>query len=284
MKGCERCRGFLVEALYGELDPEEKSFLDGHIGSCPACAAEFKALKETMKAMDKRVRREPGREFWDGYWDRLSRRLEMEKETGTEKARRSWGKKPGGIRTWAPRWAFQAAAAVALIVAGILIGRTLFAPRRLPVVAALPAVEVPPVQPAANDPLVRARSYVDRSKLVLLALVNFDPASEDPYALDLPLQKQVSRQLVKQAGELKSDLKDPGQRRLRELVADLETVLLQISNLESRNDLEAVGFVKQGVANRGLFFKINLSEMGGDLSRAGGGPAPEKSPSQKIKT
>jgi len=284
MKGCERCRGFLVEALYGELDPEEKSFLDGHIGSCPACAAEFKALKETMKAMDKRVRREPGREFWDGYWDRLSRRLEMEKETGTEKARRSWGKKPGGIRTWAPRWAFQAAAAVALIVAGILIGRTLFAPRRLPVVAALPAVEVPPVQPAANDPLVRARSYVDRSKLVLLALVNFNPTSEDPYALDLPLQKQVSRQLVKQAGQLKSDLKDPGQRRLRELVADLETVLLQISNLESRNDLEAVGFVKQGVANRGLFFKINLSEMGGDLSPAGGEPAPEKSPSQKIKT
>jgi hypothetical protein len=54
-------------------------------------------------------------------------------------------------------------------------------------------------------------------------------------------------------------LKGPGQRRLRELVADLETVLLQIANLESGNDLEAVEFVKQGVENRGLLLKINLS-------------------------
>jgi hypothetical protein len=118
---------------------------------------------------------------------------------------------------------------------------------------------------------------------VLLALVNYNPATEDPYALNLPYQKQVSQELVMQAGGLKSDLKKPGQRRLRGLVADLETILLQIANLESENDLEAVEFVKQGVENRGVLFKINLSEMGGDLSRGGRGAAPEKLPSPKTK-
>ncbi len=284
MKGCKECRGLLIEALYGELNPEAKSFFDGHIGSCRACAAEFKALSETMKAMDRRVHRDPGREFWDGYWDRLSRRLEIEERTAAEKASPSWRKRPGRFASFAPGWTFQAAAAIALIVAGIIVGRALFSPRRLPVEAARQAVKAPAVQAAATDPVLRARSYVDRSKLVLLALVNYVPPAAGPYALDLSLEKQVSRELVRQAGGIRSDLKGPGRRRLRELVTDIETILLQIANLESRNDFEAVEFVKQGVENWGIFLKINLSEMGGDLSLTGREPAPEKPPSQKIKT
>jgi hypothetical protein len=100
--------------------------------------------------------------------------------------------------------------------------------------------------------------------------------------LDLPFQKQVSQELVSQAGDLKSDLKDPSQRRLRKLVVDLETILLQIANLESKNDLEAVEFVKQGVENGGLLLKINLNEMGRDLSGGGRRAAAEKSPAQKT--
>jgi len=281
MKDCKRCRGLLVEALYGKLDPEAKSFFDGHIGSCPACAAEFKALTEILKTMDERVRPDPGQDFWDGYWHRLARR--MEKEKAAEKLPRSWGKKLVRIWSLSPRWGFQAAAALVLIVAGILIGRMVFSPGRTPVDSAQQAVPAPSVQPEEEDPVLRARSYVDRSKLVLLALVNYNPATEDAYALNLPYQKKVSQQLVKQAGELKSDLKKPGQRRLRELVTDLETILLQIANLETANNLEAVEFVKQGVENRGVLLKINLSEMGGDLSRGGRTAAAEKSPAQKIK-
>jgi hypothetical protein len=281
MRACKKCRGLLVEALYGELDPKQKTFFENHIGACPSCATEFKALTEALRTMDKRVRPELGQDFWDGYWDRLSRRLEEER--AVQETSRSWGKPLSWIWSLRPRWAFQAAAALVLIVAGILIGRTILSPPRGPVEVARQEVQAPPVQPGEGDPVLRARSYVDRSKLVLLALVNYDPRSEDPYGLDLPFQKQVSQQLVNQAGELKSDLKDPSQRRLRELVADLETILLQIANLELKNGLEAVEFVKQGVENRGLLLKINLSEMGGDLSRGERGAAPAKSPYQKTK-
>jgi len=281
MKGCKKCRGLLVGALYGELDSRQKAFFENHIGACPSCAAEFKALTETLKTMDERVRPEPGQEFWDGYWDRLSQR--MRQEGAAEETPRSWAKTLG--RTWnlAPRWAFQAAAAVALVAIGVFVGRLIFFPRPAPLDVSRQAVQAPGSQPAQDDAVQRAKNYVDRSKLVLLALVNYDSKSEDPYGLDLPFQKQVSQQLVKQAGGLKSDLKNPGQRRLRELVADLETILLQIANLESENDLEAVEFVKQGVENRGIFFKINLSEMGGDLSRDGRGAVSEKPLNQKTK-
>ena len=283
MKGCKKFRGLIIEALGEKLDPETSSFLEAHIRSCSRCAAEFIGLDEMLKTMDKRFRRDPGREFWDGYWDRLSRRLEMEKaaaEYAPGSPRKWLGRLAGGTR----RWAYQAGAAVVLIAAGIIIGRAVFSPRPLPIEAIRPAGEAPEGQTAATDPILRARSYVDRSKLVLLALVNYVPPAVDPHALDLSLEKQVSRELVRQAGGLKSDLKGPARRRLRELVTDLETVLLQISNLEPPDDFEAVEFVKQGVESRGIFLKINLSEMGGDLSFSGREPAPEKAPSQKIKT
>jgi len=281
MKGCKKCRGLLVGALYGELDPQQKVFFENHSGACPSCAAEFKALAETLKTMDERIRPEPGPEFWDGYWSRLSRR--MGEEDAVEEAPRSWAKTLGRAWNLAPRWAFQAAAAVALVAIGVFVGRSLFSPRPAPLDISRQAVQAPDAQPAQSDARQRAKNYVDRSKLVLLALVNYDSKSEDPYGLDLPFQKQVSQELVSQAGEIKADLKDPSQRRLRELVSDLETILLQIANLESENDLEAVEFVKQGVENRGIFLKINLSEMGGDLSRGGPGGVPEKPLNQKTK-
>jgi hypothetical protein len=280
MKECNRCRDLFVEALYDELDAEAKAFFANHLASCPTCAVEHKAMVETLQTMDTRVRPDPGRSFWDGYWDRLAGR--MERERAAVRAFRPWWKRLGRISSLSPRWAFQAAASVVLIVVGVLIGRSVFSPRPAPLDITRPTAQAPAVQPAADDPVLRAQNYIDQSKLVLLALVNHNPATEDSYALNLPYQKQISQRLVTEAGRLRSDLKDPGQRRLRELVSDLETILIQIANLESENDFEAVEFVKQGVENRGLLLKINLSEMGGDLPRGKPKPLDEKTPSRKT--
>ncbi len=279
MNACKKCRSFLVEALYDELEPKAKSFFERHTSSCPGCAAEFRALMETLRTMDRRTRPEPEPEFWNGYWDRLSFRLEKDELSGHVSS--PWWRNPGRVWKFAPRWVYQTAAAVALLVIGVWIGRTVFVQRQVPLDVATQTRAVPSVQPAGTNPVLRARDYIDRSKLVLLALVNYDPAAEDPYALDLRRQKQVSRELVNEAGQIKSDLKDPRQRRLRELVTDLETILLQIANLEAENDLEAVEFVKQGVENRGILLKINLSEMSEEFSKPGDRSSIDQTPSRK---
>jgi len=281
MKECNRCCSLFVEALYDELDADAKAVFELHLDSCPSCAAEYKAMAETLRTMDNRVRPDPGRSFWDGYWERLTGR--MEKEQPAVAVSRPWWRRLGRISSLFPRWTYQAAAAVILIVLGVFIGRSVFSPRPAPLDISRQRAQAPRVIPAPDDPVLRAQNYIDRSKLVLLALVNHNPVTEDSYALNLPYQKQISQRLVTEAGRLRSDLKAPGQRRLRELVSDLETILIQIANLESENDFEAVEFVKQGVENRGLLLKINLSEMRGDL--AGGNPKPldEKNPSKKTK-
>jgi anti-sigma factor RsiW len=73
MNDCRSCKDRMIEALYGELGPADRERFDRHICTCPECASEYSLLGATLRLMDKRERPDPGPEFWDGYWDRLSR-------------------------------------------------------------------------------------------------------------------------------------------------------------------------------------------------------------------
>ena len=56
-------------------------------------------------------------------------------------------------------------------------------------------------------------------------------------------------------------LSDLHERRLRELVFELELILIQIANLETTGDLEAVDLIRDTVSNKEVLLKINLEKM-----------------------
>ena len=51
------------------------------------------------------------------------------------------------------------------------------------------------------------------------------------------------------------------ERTHEELIASLEMILLQIANLESENDIEAIEIVKEGVNKQGVLMEINLTDL-----------------------
>jgi hypothetical protein len=280
MTECLKCKDMMIEALYGELGEAEKRAFDEHLGACPECASEYSVLGATLRVMDGRKRSDPGPEFWDGYFDRLSRRMEAEggRETaGTVPPSLPLRARIARLFSSLPRWSYQVAGAAALLLVGILIGRGLLvkpntlvtAENRTGGGATDDQVRLLAASDAASD---RAYDYLERSKVLLLGLVNYDPGTEDPYALDLPRRKEVSRGLVSEAADIRSGLTSPGQSRLKELVSELERILLQIANLEAGQNLDAVEIVKEGVEQTGLFLKIDLTRM----ARDAGGPAPKK--------
>jgi len=260
MNECKRCQNLVAEAFYGDLSGDKKRFFEDHLLQCDSCSAAFKEMSSTLGVMEKRTRPEPDDSFWDGYWDRLTARMQAEKVFITqaqEKPRKSFF----GVKLF-PRWAFQAAAATALIVVGIFLGRALFAPGPQGIQTA--GIDGTQSQVTPGIELAqRTQAYVQRSKVLLMGLVNFDPSEQDLYTLDLPYQRQASRDLLQEAGWLKQELGDAHQRRLQELVSDLEAILLQIANLEAEQDLEAVELVQTGVESRGIFLKIHLADVGG---------------------
>ena len=254
MSDCKKCQDLFGEAFYEELNAEQKNFLESHIRVCEGCESEYDEMTSTLKVMEKRTRPEPDQAYWNGYWNKLARRMEDEK-TITPKSESWWR-----AFTFVPKWAYQTAAALLLVFLGVFFGRMVFSPPVSDTKQAhrpgLISQQGPGVELAS-----RTQNYIERSKLMLLALVNFDPETEDSYALNLPYQQQISKELVQEASYLKNKLADSGQRRLGNLIADLEVILLQIANLESEYDFDAIDIVKEGVNRRGILMQINLTDI-----------------------
>jgi hypothetical protein len=278
MSDCNKCKSLFLEAFYEELDAQQNQLFKDHLQVCKSCQSGFDEMKSTLKFMSKRVRPEPGKDFWNTYEERLARRIKKAEEPQVK--RESWLKKLLRPFGFAPKWVYQAAAALALIIVGVLMGRMIFFP---PVSEIQQASQQPALitqQQPGTELVLRTQNYIERSKLILLALVNFDPAREDPYALDFPYQQRISRELVQEASFLKRELAESDQGRLENLIAGLEVILLQIANLESENDFEAIELVKEGVNSRGILIEINLTDLRRSIRR-GKGLMPPEQPSPK---
>jgi hypothetical protein len=273
MKKCSYWRKQIPEALYEELDTSSRSELELHLNTCGRCAGLYRAMAETVKQMDIRPAPDREAEFWEAYWDGLERRMarvtsgrnekEAKETTGTNESAFKPGRALG-----LPRWAYYALGATLLLVSGIFIGRTFFrqaielaqSTDEVPLKSA-PNVQSKVATTVAESPLAaRASRYLKRSRVLLLALVNFDPEAEGTFGLNLPLQKKTSEELIQEAAVLKKELRS-SDRRLERLVSDLEMILLQIANLKSGTDVAAVEIIKSGVQNKDILFKINLNEV-----------------------
>lgn len=258
MNQCKQSKDLFDEALCKELNKEQKLFLENHLQECPKCRYEFEEANAMFNFMKKRIRQEPGPAFWDDYWEKLRDRMEKENvlQSKCKKTRKTFFRYFQFLN-FSPRWVVQAAAALVLVVIGIFIGREIFPPSSIK--------EPSPVVVSGFEPGTklyhRAHNFVERSKVILLAMVNFDPETEDSYVLNLPYQQRISRELLQQAGGLKSELADLDQRQLRELISDLEIILLQVANLDSNSDISAVKLVKNGVKIRGVLFKMQLTDI-----------------------
>jgi len=258
MSDCRKCRAMFTEALSDEFSQEQRQWFFDHINACPDCDAEYQALIRAVQTMKQRTLDEPGDAFWDTYWDRLEKKLPDRQQTGFPQ--RTWWQQLSGRGRFQPQLAYRFAVGVALIAVGVLIGKFYFSGSEpTPHTLVMQAKRDTSAQHVALE--TRTNRYLDRSKILLLGLVNFDTKNEDAYALDIPYQKQISQDLVQEADYLKDQLTEPSQQQVRELIISLEMILLQIANFENQNDLAAIEVVKSGVDETGILLKINLDMM-----------------------
>jgi hypothetical protein len=236
---CRRCRSYFTAALYGELSARQQAVFQSHLESCPACAAEFEALSVTLKVMDRREPLEPAQAYWEGYWQRLLARLN--------------GDTARSLRLTISEWLIQSWES---ITAGILIGRF--------------AIQWPgPVGPN-GEPVMSAAAlqfnqdayrYLDRAKTLLTGIQNVDVRRDDLRVLDIPRQQLISQELLQQARELRNTPQEVADSRIRELVEEIELVLLPLANSEGANLRWTIHLVQEGIARNAILLKITLTEL-----------------------
>lgn len=296
MTTCDRYHAWMVEAIYQELDDARRSEFEDHVHACADCTALFAELQATAETMNQRRRPDPGPEFWNGYWQRLQQRVAREGSAVVDASRFARRRSLGS-------WGYRVAAVVAVLAAGVWIGRTVFAPSGVdaPQVAVEPVRDDSPARseeprdsavtrPDSEAQLARddvkaplpidspagertsesqgrptdagvvlassdeeAHRYIERSQLLLLAVLN-GPDDAAHYGA----QRERAGELVRVASSVREGSSD---RRVQELVGQLELILREIAHLEENSDVDAVDVIRNRVDREGVLLRINLEQM-----------------------
>ncbi|HEX6789736.1 MAG TPA: zf-HC2 domain-containing protein [Candidatus Krumholzibacteria bacterium] len=292
---CERCRDMMVEALYGELDPAAQREFEAHVDGCTECAALHREMRTTMSAMNERRRPEPDEGYWETYYARLEARMSREqsvvdgaKFTARRRSNVSWGYRVA---------AAVAVLALGVWIGRSTLGPGTPGERNVTITQNTPAdtirdrnapadtargadndrdtpgreaIEGPAtrgtrapgngkIQLASAD--VRAREYIERSQVLLLALVNATPDTSAAAVSDFDTRRRRAGMLVREASTLRDELPGSENRRMRELVTDLQLILREIANLENEKDLDGVQIIRNRVDREGVLLQIDVQQM-----------------------
>jgi hypothetical protein len=247
MISCRDCKDRMVEAVYGELGVADRRAFDEHIVACLDCAADFAGLDQTRRAMNTRKPSPPSEDILESAWPDFLSRLRA------SEAGRAWSHR-GTVR----RWVMNLAAASALIVIGVLIGR------HGQLNPWPQSVKLEPNEaPAAAGPTLddRVGRYLEKSKLVLMSVDNMNTAAYEEAAFDLSPERKLSKDLLRESRILRRELRASREDQMIDLISQLEVTLLQIANLRDPQVPIRVELARTGIEERALLFKINLEEM-----------------------
>jgi hypothetical protein len=255
MPNCRKYNKWFIDALHEPLSVDKNEKLEIHLKECSHCAEQYNQLLITLKFMGNYKRPEPKKEFWDNYWTKLEPALQKEQQKKVKILK--WTLP---LNNYIPRistWGFRLAAAVILLAIGMLVGRYYLgqtpAQQEIQIATKSNALDVTPV--------AQAKRYIERSKLLLLGIVNYDTEPDATFKPDFTPQQDISRQLLREAADLKDDLQLSKDLMLFNLISELETILMEIAALEQDYDLEAVEMIQSGIERKGVLFKINLGEI-----------------------
>lgn len=254
----------LYEFLRNELSEADRRNVETHLASCTRCAEELAALRRATAMLDQHVQKPSDRRsgmYWQMFADKVEARLEEESnDTATSSILRKLldallvNRMPFGV-------GFASALTLVMLVFGIW-SLWLRNPASLPVEQST-RQEVTSngagYEKAALD--LRAQDYLEQSKVLLIGLMNTDITKAGASRPLFQREREISRKLVSESGDLTSKLNDPSQRRLKELISDLQLILVQIANLEARGDVQGLEIIKGGIRHNDVLFKINLEEI-----------------------
>jgi hypothetical protein len=255
-------RSLMVDALWAEEGRAMPLGLQRHLATCPECNRVFEEMKQAVQISAKALDPSLSEAYWNTFYDRLIERMQSSDPNPAPRAATLQMRLRDALGALVSpslpvaRFGF----AVGLILLGVLIGRfwtDSSISAEDPVLAGIDQ----PAEISSVKLTERTQRYLDRSNVLLLGLVNFDAAEDDPLVMYLNRKSVVAAELVEEARVLKADLGAHREQQLAQLVDDLERILLQIANLEAQHDLPSIEVIRRGVDHGSLLLKINLEQM-----------------------
>jgi hypothetical protein len=225
----------LLLDYYGEITSEQRAVMRAHVESCADCRALDRELRAVLALVDS----EPVPEAPPGFEREMWARLEPDVVSAFRRT------------TWSfefPRW-MLAASVAALAVGSFALGRVWDTATPSPEGAHADTREL-------NERMLRSEveEHLERSQRVLVELVNADDSAPVLLASD----RERAADLVAAGRLYRRSAEDMGDADTRDLLEDVERVLVEIANgpeVESSNDLSDV---RARITDQDLIFRLRV--------------------------
>jgi hypothetical protein len=270
--GCSRARRAMPLRYYAALPGADREWLDRHLAACPACASDWEALR---LALDAAI---PSTVFpmeAEVDWDRQARDTVARARTAAAAAREGdfAVPLPGAVRrpyvTLAPAAARWAALAAAVLVAVLLV--TGWPGRRAPGPGDVSSLQGPGDQPTAESvresaALIETRlarrgatRYLTDSRVLLLNLVQAQARCRKADGeFDITFEKEKSRELLRRKNLHEGNLDTLRDRRLSDLVGQMESLLIQVTSLGDCASARQLHELREEIERRQILLRIDL--------------------------
>lgn len=250
---CKDIQRNLSDYLEKKVSDSQKSKFEEHLQQCANCRAELDALKTVISEASilERVAAP------DSLWTRIESELDFVDAAIPVKTSKHfselWDRFEEAFRIPIP--AIKTIGVLAILLIGIFLGRNFFPARESANLAHQTDVQ------GAETELIsqRADRYFEKSKILFLGIVNAETRREENP--NWSTEKRVAQNLVKEAAFLKDGLSQMRNERIKQLVEELELILLEIAHLEEQHNVENIELIKSGIDRKGLLLKINLHDL-----------------------
>ena len=244
---CREAENLITAGVFGRLTPEERTDLERHARSCPACAS----LVEEWTGIHELKAQTPEDDVplpdWERSWARI--------------AAATIGKRPrrpsvfelftAGGPVWA-RWAGVAASVILVFAAGYFTGRRFLtdgstgAPRP----AAGPNIGI--LTPAGSIQAELAE-YADDLRPILADFLNRGDVRPPDDLVEL--RRRVVRDMLGETRLLMGLAEESGDAGLKDLLSELELVLTSLANMEP-DDKDSADHLGRMIRERGVAARL----------------------------
>jgi Putative zinc-finger len=242
----------LYDYLSGEVTPEERRKIEGHIAGCLICGRELEELK-SFNELSFAKKRTPSDELPEEYWREFASNIEQKVSARRKKPVYSIQKWWDPLITFVrfrPRFTAIFASSMAIIAVTVSLIMLMHKES--------PKLSMDNLQSVVTEPVnvdERVGQYLKKSKVLLVGLSNMD--TMESTAEDLSTERTVSRQLANEARYLQQQSIDIQASRLIRDLAKVQEALADFSNTNENADLSTI---RQNINNNNLLFKVRMAE------------------------
>jgi hypothetical protein len=228
---------------YRDGETKERVAIAAHLKECDECREELARIEAVFRALDAMPIPDPGEDYGERVWQRISPRL------GEKKAR--WWES-----LFVPQRLLALGGVVALLILAFVAGRWTRPP--LPVGDQADAAKV-----RERVLVVAVGEHLGRTEMVLMELENA-PAKKGQKAINISETQRRAEDLVEENRLYRQTALKEGDQAMASTLDELERVLLDIANSPEEVTPAAFETIRKRIEEQGLLFKVRVVKQGLD--------------------